>query len=403
MANKKTLFDIFDDDPFGLLNVKPSNNVARNEDERLVASFGEINDFYDKHQREPKAGGGIQEHQLYSRLQSIRSHSLKIEMLKPYDVHNLLNEQKVVTSISDIFGDDDMDLLGSDEDNLFDLKHVTLPEERASADFVAKRKSCKDFDRYEASFKAVQHDLASGKRKLLAFKEQNLRAGDYYVHNGILLYLEQVDFKEDLQPYKSGSRLRKDGRTRVIFENGTESNMLYRSLYKGLLANGKSVSENEDKANEIFYERFGSINEKDQDTGYIYVLKSKSTNPNIASIRHLYKIGYSTTKVEERIKNSHQEPTYLMADVSIIIVYNCYNMNPQKLEQLMHNFFGRWCLNLDVFDEFGQRHTPREWFIAPLYIIEQAIQLIISGEIVKYRYNGDIEEIVEKGLNTNNV
>ncbi|MFZ1457742.1 MAG: GIY-YIG nuclease family protein, partial [Saprospiraceae bacterium] len=278
--------------------------------------------------------------------------------------------------------------------NLFDLKHVTLPDERASADFVAKRKSCKDFDRYEASFKAVQHDLASGKRKLLAFKEQNLWAGDYYVHNGILLYLEQVDFKEDIQPYKSGSRLRKDGRTRVIFENGTESNMLYRSLYKGLLANGKAVSENVDKANEIFYERFGSITEKDQDTGYIYVLKSKSTNPDITSIRHLYKIGYSTTKVEERIKNAPQEPTYLMAEVSIIIVYNCYNMNPQKLEQLMHNFFGKWCLNLDVFDQAGQRHTPREWFIAPLYIIEQAIQLIISGEIVKYRYDGDIEEIV---------
>jgi hypothetical protein len=114
-----------------------------------------------------------------------------------------------------------------------------------------------------------------------------------------LLYLEQVDFKEDIQPYKSGSRLRKDGRTRVIFENGTESNMLYRSLYKGLLANGKAVSENVDKANEIFYERFGSITEKDQDTGYIYVLKSKSTNPDIASIRHLYKIGYSTTKVKK--------------------------------------------------------------------------------------------------------
>ncbi len=403
MANKKTLFDIFDDDPFGLLNIKPSNNVARNEDERLVASFGEINDFYEKHQREPKAGGGIQEHQLYSRLQSIRSHSLKIEMLKPYDVHQLLKEQKVLTSLSDIFGDDEMNLLGGDDMGLYDLKHVQLPEERASADFVAKRKHCKDFDLYEASFKSVQNDLASGKRKLLAFKEQNLRAGDYYVHNGILMYLEQVDFKEDIQPYKSGSRLRKDGRTRVIFENGTESNMLYRSLYKGLLANGKAVSENADKANEIFYERFGSITEKDRETGYIYVLKSKSTKPDIASIRHLYKIGYSTTKVEDRIKNASQEPTYLMGDVSIIIVYNCYNMNPQKLEQLMHNFFGRWCLNLDVFDEFGQRHTPREWFIAPLYIIEQAIQLIISGEIVKYKYDGDREEIVEKGLNTNNV
>lgn len=102
--------------------------------------------------------------------------------------------------------------------------------------------------------------------------------------------------------------------------------MLYRSLYKGLLANGKSVSENVDKANEIFYERFGSITEKDQDTGYIYMLKSKSTNPDVASISHLYKIGYSTTKVEERIKNASQEPTYLMADVSIIIVYNCYDI-----------------------------------------------------------------------------
>lgn len=198
----------------------------------------------------------------------------------------------MVTSISDIFGDDDMDLLGNDEENLFDLKHVTLPEERASADFVAKRKSCKEFDQYESSFKAVQNDLASGKRKLLPFKEQNLRAGDHYVHNGILLYLEQVDFHMIFKFYKSGSRLRKDGRTRVIFENGTESNMLYRSLYKGLLANGKAVSENVDKANEIFYERSGSITEKDQDTGYIYVLKSKSTNPDIASIRHLYKIGY---------------------------------------------------------------------------------------------------------------
>jgi len=45
MANKKTLFDIFDDDPFGLLNIKPSNNVARNENEKLITSFSEINDF----------------------------------------------------------------------------------------------------------------------------------------------------------------------------------------------------------------------------------------------------------------------------------------------------------------------------------------------------------------------
>ena len=83
-----------------------------------------------------------------------------------------------------------------------------------------------------------------------------------------------------------------------------------------------------------------------------------------------------------------------MADVHIVMAYKCYNMNPQKLEQLLHNFFGSSCLNIDIFDKNGTRHTPREWFIAPLDIIEQVIHMIISGEIVGYRYNSGAEEIV---------
>ena len=123
-------------------------------------------------------------------------------------------------------------------------------------------------------------------------------------------------------------------------------------------------------------------------------MKSKSNKPEIKDIKHLYKIGFSTTTVEERIKNAAQEPTYLMAEVRIIMTYKCFNMNTHKLELLLHNFFGSSCLNVDVFDSLGNRHTPREWFIAPLDIIEQAVQLIISGEIVKYRYDGEKEEIV---------
>lgn len=397
MDKDKILKNIFEDDPLGLLNIKPTSSPARNEDERLVASFQEINDFYEKYKKEPEQGGGIQEHQLFSRLKSLRENPTKIEQLKSHDKFGLLNfEIKIIQSFDDIFNDDDLGLLADDSEGLFEFRHIRKIDERASSDFVARRKPCKDFNKYEQQFKDVQRDLKNGKRRLVAFKEENLRAGDFYVHNGILLYLERVDEKKEVQEYKSGSRERKDGRTRVLFENGTESNMLFRSLYKSLLANGMAVSENLDDANESFLEIFSNINEHDQEAGYIYILKSKSNKQEIKEIQNLYKIGFSTTSIEDRIKNAKQEPTYLMADVRIVMTYKCYNMNPQKFEQLIHNFFGNSCLNIDVFDKEGNRHSPREWFIAPVGIIDQVIHLIISGEIVKYKYDSKNEEIVTK-------
>ena len=129
---------------------------------------------------------------------------------------------------------------------------------------------------------------------------------------------------------------------------------------------------------------------------FIYILKSKSEKQEIKEIQNLYKIGFSKVSVEERIKNAIQEPTYLMADVKIVMAYKCYNMNTHKLEQLVHGFFGRSCLNIDVFDINGNRHTPREWFIAPLHVIEQAIHYIIAGSIINYRYDDINEEIINK-------
>ncbi len=396
--DKKTVLDeIFASDPYGILNVKPSTSPPRNEDERLVASFQEINDFYEKNTREPEQGKGIQEHQLFSRLKSLRENPLKMELLKEYDKYSLLHyELKEYNSLDDILNDDSLDLLGGNSEGLYDLKHISSVDERASADFVARRKSCKDFNKYESIFKEVQNDLKNGKRKLLQFKEDNLREGDFYVHNGILLLLEKVAFEKEVQQFKSGPRIRKDGRTRVIFENGTESNMLYRSLYKVLLANGKSVSENVDKVNEKFIEKFSNITDEDKEAGYIYILKSKSDKEEIKEIRNLYKIGFSKVSVEERTKNAKQEPTYLMAEVRIVITYKCFNMNPQKLELLLHNFFGKACLNIDIFDKDGNRHTPREWFIAPLDVIEQAVQYIITGEIVNFKYDSFSEQILKR-------
>jgi hypothetical protein len=126
------------------------------------------------------------------------------------------------------------------------------------------------------------------------------------------------------------------------------------------------------------------------------VLQSLSQEEDIASIQNLYKIGYSTVPVQERIKNASEEPTYLMAPVKVIAVFECYNLNPQKFELLLHTFFGKACLNVDVFDKTGKRFSPREWFVAPLHIFEAAANMLINGEIVNYRYDPDSSGIVER-------
>lgn len=397
MDKHKKLQELLDNDPLGLLTVKPSNAYVRNPDERLVASFEEVNEFYAQHKREPNADSGIQEHQLYARLKSFREKALKSEMLKDHDIHGLLHAApKEPLSIEDIMNNDPLGLLNDDTEGLFELKNIKPTEQsRAETDFVARRKPCKNFDTYEQQFKEVQKNLKEGKRKLIEFKLGNLRQGAYYVHNGIVLYVEKIEISKKEHYKPDGTRVREDGRTRCIFENGTESNMLKRSIEKLLYENGQVVTENVDETNQAFANKFGNVTEDDKDAGFIYILKSKSEKKEIKEIHNLYKIGFSKTTVEDRIKNATLEPTYLMADVRVVMAYKCYNMNPQKLEQLLHNFFGNSCLNIDVFDKLGNRHTPREWFIAPLAIIEQVIHLIISGEIIQYKYDSINEEVIE--------
>jgi len=389
----KILDDIFSNDPFGLLNVKPKTSNVKSADERLSASFEEINDFIAKNDREPQPNpSNISEYQLYSRLKSLREDENKMLALESQDKYSLLNvEKKEINSIDDIFNDD---LLGIFDDgeaqSLFEFKHTPREIARAEADFVARRKPCKNFKDYEEMFKSVQADLASGKRKLVKFHESQLNQGNFFVHNGIVLYLEKVI---DLEVDKFG---KPDARTKIIFENGTESSMKLRSLGKNLFINGKGITQSSDVEVEEFIENFSNITDEDKEAGYIYVLSSKSTDPKIREIKNLFKIGYSTTPVENRIKNAEKEPTYLMASVHVEAEYKTFNMNTQKFEQLLHNFFGASCLNIDIFDEKGRRHMPQEWFIAPLQVIDQAIEMIINEKIIHYKYDQDLEVIVLK-------
>jgi len=215
----------------------------------------------------------------------------------------------------------------------------------------------------------------------------------------MLLFLEEANIETDNITLPSGNRLRKDGRTRIIFENGTTSNMLYRSLDKALLNNendGKIVSHTATEIEKELFDNVNSVNEDDQETGWVYVLKSKSIHKDIAPIKDLYKIGYSKVPVLERIKNASKESTYLMADVHLEASYQTFNMNAQKFEHLIHRFFAEVCLNVDIHDDKGRRITPREWFVVPLPIIDKVINLIISGEIVNYRYDGSNKALLKK-------
>ncbi|MDD3181188.1 MAG: GIY-YIG nuclease family protein [Alphaproteobacteria bacterium] len=381
--DKDALLKLIADDDLGLLQVKPKPTGAITADERLITSFEEINQFIKGNGREPTAGNGVQEHRLYARLKGFRESKEKIEALKPYDVSGLLPDHvKEIKTISDIFDDDDLGILNDDAESIFTLKNV--PKETTMPDYVAQRKPCNDFAEYEDRFKQCQADLAAGKRQVRPFaNEQQIEAGYFFVLKGILLYVAEVGEREMVD----GKR---NARLRCIFENGTESDMLLRSLSAELYKNGRRVTEHGDR----LLAGFDNITDEDQESGYIYVLRSLSQKPEIQSIQNLYKIGFSRVPVEERIKNATEEPTYLMAPVKIVTAYQCYNMNPQKLELLLHTFFGSSCLNIDVFDGAGQRHTPREWFIAPLEVIEQAIHFLLNGEIVNYRYDPERQEIV---------
>lgn len=387
---KDALLKILDDDDLGLLNIKPKRS-SFTVDERLLQSFQQINDFYRQHGKEPESNpSNILEFQLFNRLKGLRASKEKCEALQEVDEFHLLTfiePEKPITSVADIFSDDSFGLLDDEAESIFDLKHVPkspmeMPEK------IAQRKRCKDFDQFEHLFKQCHAELTSGVREARQFTgEQQIKPGHFFVLHGVMVYVSEVGEKE----IKNG---KVNARLRCIFENGTESNMLLRSLATELYKDetGRRILDHHEKA----LEALEQIQAEDEKTGYLYVLQSLSQQADIASIQNLYKIGYSTVPVQERIKNAAEEPTYLMAPVKVVEVFECYNLNPQKFELLLHTFFGKACLNVDVFDKTGKRFSPREWFVAPLHIIEAAANMLINGEIVNYRYDPDSSGIVER-------
>ncbi len=387
------LDEIFENDPLGLLKVeeKSTNNLST-EEQRLVDSFIEICEFYEENGREPSNTNDIGEFTLKARLSAIRKSPEKVRILLPYDFYKLLQGDTIKSiSIDDILNDDPLNIITDEDmdDSIFKLSHVKKSD-RLRPDHISRRKICKNFSDYEVFFSEVHNQIKEGKRKLIEYTSNDLDEGKYFVLRGVLLYLEKDQSEVKLQDFESGSRIRRDGRTKCIFDNGTESEMLLRSLDKALQLDGFSIS---DEIQEINQDS-DDISDTDIQNGYVYVLKSLCSDPQVSRINDLYKIGYCSGDVTERIKNAANEPTYLMSDVQIITTVRCFNMNVKKLESNIHRFFSDVNINTTIIDGDGRQHSPREWFSAPLAVIEEAIRLIVHDEIQNYRYDKDLQTIV---------
>jgi hypothetical protein len=398
---KISLDDIFNDDEFGLLETTVKTSNVKTADQRLIDSFGELNAFVDKNGREPNTSS-MSEYGLLARLKSIRENEQQKISLKPYDKHNLLGEVEIPkTSIEDILNDDEFGLLETDSDlSIFKYKHISKENEREKADYIASREPLEEaeFKPYEAMFQQVHQEIRAGKRQIKPFHniEKNLHIGNFYLIDGVMLYLKEAKLEKTLWEQKSGNRERIEGRTFTIFENGTYSNMLFRSLGKQIQKSGKLITNTDEKIYSDLFVNAGMLNDEDIQTGWVYILKSKSTHPDISAMRDLYKIGFSSTPIDERIKNAKNEATYLFADVTKVESFALYNRNADKLEQLLHRFFALACLNIDLYNVKGQRATPREWFVVPIDVIREAIELILGEQIIHYKYDVEHKIIIEK-------
>lgn len=387
--------DIFADDPLGLLETSPQRrSSSRKERQRLKDGFAEIVEFYEENGREPAGSGDLKEYLLHARLKSIRETPSKVADLTSLDLYDLLDESHtMLIPLEMLVSDDPLGILDDDGDEgIFNLEHVKATS-RMDPDYVAHRVVCQDYGKYKEGFDTVANELSLRKRHLIEFTGTEVAPGSYYVLNGILMLLVGMDVDKRQSDFSSGSRERLDGRTRCIFDNGTESTMLMRSLVKALRHSNEGFEVSD------VIENGGNapvVDADDVQNGYIYVLSSKSKQPDIASMTNLYKIGFSSGDVTERVKNAINEPTYLMAPVTILRSVRCFNVDPYQIEGLLHAFFAEANVSIAVFTPDGIEHHPREWFSVPLDVIDGALELLQKNDIADYRYDPKLGQIVER-------
>jgi hypothetical protein len=363
---------------------EPSGQRSAKE-ERIIAGFEEIERFVEDHRRLPQHG---EDRDIFERLYAVRLDRLRESeecrvVLGPLDSRGLLDaEADASLSAEDLTDEALLASLGVSADPESDVTHLTHVRSRSeikAAEEIAQRTSCQDFDQFKPIFEKVQRQLETGERQTLKYQDNAaVKQGDLFILDGQKVIVAEMDeaFVSDYG--------RQDRRLRVVYDNATESDLLLRSLQRAL---------NKDKASRRittpdFGPLFSDIEAADDlPTGYIYVLRSKSDHPVVAEHRSvIHKIGVTGGDVKSRIANAKKDPTYLLADVEIVATFKLANINRKGLEAILQKFFASAQLDLELLDRFGIPVKPREWYLVPLEVIEEAIEKIMEGTIEQFRY-----------------
>jgi len=394
----QAMADMNDDELLDALGVEvvPLKAASRTQcEERIIAGFEDILRFHQSHGRTPLHG---EDRDIFERLYAVRLEQLRKlpeaqTLLAELDGPGLLSgTSETPTDVDDLDEDALLAELGisdetADKNDITVLRHVRSSTEKRVAEVIADRTQCADFDKFQALFEQVERELKAGIRITLRFgRDTSIVSGQYFIVGGQLAYVAEVG--ETIKAPNGAS----DARLRVIFANGTENNLLRRSLQRALYKDDTGRRLTEPDMGPLF----GDAPEADDiETGTIYVLRSLSDHPFVAEHRELiHKIGVTGGKVEARIAGAEKDATYLLAEVEVVATYKLHNLNRTRLENIFHRLFSAAQLDLTIEDRFGHPVKPREWFLVPLYVIDEAVQRIRDGSITDVVYDPKTAQLV---------
>lgn len=355
-------------------------------EERIIAGFEDIQRFVEEHGHAPRHGD---DKDIFERLYAVRLDRLRDQeecrtLLMPLDHQGLLNAFEVREPQGDYTMTDDellAELAGDDEgSDIQNLRHVRSNAEKREAEEIAQRERCEDFERFQPLFEQVQRELQSGVRVTRTFiRDASIEEGQFFILGGQTVYVADVG-----ETFKAPNG-ESDARLRVIYSNGTESNLLRRSLQRALYKDDAGRRITDADAGPLFGE---TLEPEDIESGTIYVLRSLSTHPFVAEHRELiHKIGVTGGKVETRIAGANKDATYLLADVEVVATYKLHNINRTRMENVFHRLFSPAQIELTIPDRFGNPVKPREWFLVPLHVINEAVERIRDGSIAGVIYD----------------
>ena len=371
---------------------QPAKPVGRSpRDERIIAGFEEIQRFVEQHGRAPQHG---EDRDIFERLYAVRLDRLRAledcrALLTPLDHQKLLTAAApaATSSVDDLDIDDLAAELGgaAGGESITQLRHVRTSADKRVAEEIAQRDKCEDFDRFEPLFADVQRDLDAGLRTTRPFvRNAGLLKADI-IENQFFILGGQIAYVADVGETFRAPNGETDARLRVVYSNGTESNLLRRSLQRALYKDEAGRRITEATAGPLFASESDG---EDEASGTIYVLRSNSEHPLVAAHRGvLHKIGVTGGDVSRRIANAKFDPTFLMASVEVVATYTLYNINRTKLENLIHRIFDPARLDIEIKDRFGTPVIPREWFLVPRHVVADVVERIKNGTVTEYRYD----------------